>query len=269
VERLEKSAKDMIEKLDNSADEKAKADPTNKKKIKEEFKENKTHVNNFKDNTKKQMKEILSTLKQNPGVNKFLYKKAFEKEFDNFMEKMSLLLSGIEVTFPKVTEKVKNIVIEFGPENYSQTIRSYDIIPKNKKNDSYNEEFSDEDLIFDLQGDEEAIMDEQPIIEESFRQPRIEDSVEQAIIEESMRQAEEERMNDSLKQALMRQAKMEESMRQANEAKRISAARRAEREKREKFIREREEEGPLIFGGRGRKTVNKKNRQKNTKRFKK
>jgi hypothetical protein len=254
----------MIEKLDNSADEKAKADPTNKKKIKEEFKENKTHVNNFKDNTKKQMKEILSTLKQNPGVNKFLYKKAFEKEFDNFMEKMSLLLSGIEVTFPKVTEKVKNIVIEFGPENYSQTIRSYDIIPKNKKNDSYNEEFSDEDLIFDLQGDEEAIMD---------KQPRIEDSVEQAIIEESMRQAEEERMNDSLKQALIdesiRQAKVEESMREANEAKRISAARRAEREKREKFIREREEEGPLIFGGRGRKTVNKKNRQKNTKRFKK
>lgn len=205
MERLEKSAKDMIEMLKNSSDEMASADPTNKKKIKEEFQKNKDHVNNFKDNTKKQMKEILSTLKQNPGVNKFLYKKAFEKEFNNFMEKMSLLLSGDKVSSaPIIREEVKNIVIEFTPKeySYSQAIpQSSDIFKE------YNEMYPDD--TWDFPQEEEEAID----------------------------------------------------------------TRKAEREKRERLLAQ--EEGDSDFdlnGGKTkdrRKTRNKKNRQKNTKRFKK
>jgi hypothetical protein len=209
MERLEKSAKDMIQMLKNSSDEMASADPTNKKKIKEEFQKNKDHVNNFKDNTKKQMKEILSTLKQNPGVNKFLYKKAFEKEFNNFMEKMSLLLSGDKVSSaPIIREEVKNIVIEFTPKeySYSQAIpQSSDIFKE------YNEMYPDDTWDF----------------------PQVEEEEEAAI-----------------------------------------DTRKAEREKRERLLAQ-EEEGDSDFdlnGGKTRdrrKTRNKKNRQKNTKRFKK
>jgi hypothetical protein len=208
MERLEKSAKDMIQMLKNSSDEMASADPTNKKKIKEEFQKNKDHVNNFKDNTKKQMKEILSTLKQNPGVNKFLYKKAFEKEFNNFMEKMSLLLSGDKVSSaPIIREEVKNIVIEFTPKeySYSQAIpQSSDIFKE------YNEMYPDDTWDFPQEEEEEEAID----------------------------------------------------------------TRKAEREKRERLLAQ-EEEGDSDFdlnGGKTkdrRKTRNKKNRQKNTKRFKK
>ncbi len=207
MERLEKSAKDMIQMLKNSSDEMASADPTNKKKIKEEFQKNKDHVNNFKDNTKKQMKEILSTLKLNPGVNKFLYKKAFEKEFNNFMEKMSLLLSGDKVSSaPIIREEVKNIVIEFTPKenSYSQVIpQSSDIFKE------YNEMNPDDTWDFPQEEEEEEAID----------------------------------------------------------------TRKAEREKRERLLAQ--EEGDSDFdlnGGKTkdrRKTRNKKNRQKNTKRFKK
>jgi hypothetical protein len=118
VERLERTAKNVIEMLENIARENTRADPTNKKRIKEELKKNKQHVNNFKDNSKMQMKEILSTLKLNPEKNTLAYKNVFDSEFDNFEKNMTLFLTGNEMPFP---QEVQNIVIKIAPqEEYSQ-----------------------------------------------------------------------------------------------------------------------------------------------------
>ena len=113
VERLEKEAKEVVEMLEKTTDAKAKADPANKKMMKEELKEKKERVKIFKENTKKQMKDILNTLKLNPGNNQFKYKSVFQDEFENFQKNMELFVSG-EGELPLIEDgQVKNIFIKF------------------------------------------------------------------------------------------------------------------------------------------------------------
>ena len=88
LERLDKEAKEVVEMLEKTTDAKAKADPANKKMMKEELKEKKERVKIFKENTKKQMKDILNTLKRKPGNYQFNYKSIFQTEFENFKENM-------------------------------------------------------------------------------------------------------------------------------------------------------------------------------------
>ena len=115
VERLEKEAKEVVEMLEKTTNAKAKADPANKKMMKEELKEKKERVKIFKDNTKKQMKDILNTLKLNPGNNQFTYKSVFQNEFENFQKNMGLFVSG-EGELPLIEDnQVKNILIKFSP----------------------------------------------------------------------------------------------------------------------------------------------------------
>lgn len=115
VERLEKEAKEVVEMLEKTTDDKAKADPANKKMMKEELKDKKERVKIFKENTKKQMKDILNTLKLNPGNNQFKYKSAFQSEFDNFQKNMELFASGKR----ELSEEppVKNVLIELNEVN--------------------------------------------------------------------------------------------------------------------------------------------------------
>ncbi len=94
VERLEKEAKEVVEMLEKTTDAKAKADPANKKMMKEELREKKDRVKIFKENTKKQMKDILNTLKADPGNYQFKYKSIFQTEFENFEKNMGLFVSG-------------------------------------------------------------------------------------------------------------------------------------------------------------------------------
>ena len=115
LERLDKEAKEVLEMLEKTTDDKAKADPANKKMMKEELKEKKECVKIFKENTKKKMKIILNTLKMNPGNNQFKYKSVFQKEFKNFKENMGLFVSG-EGELPLIKDdQVKNILIKFSP----------------------------------------------------------------------------------------------------------------------------------------------------------
>jgi putative sterol carrier protein len=117
VERLEKEAKKVVEMLEKTTDAKAKADPANKKMMKEELKEKKERVKIFKENTKKQMKDILNTLKLNPGNNQFKYKSVFQDEFENFQKNMELFVSG-EGELPLIEDgQVKNILIKFSPSD--------------------------------------------------------------------------------------------------------------------------------------------------------
>jgi hypothetical protein len=116
VERLEKEAKEVVEMLEKRTDAKAKADPANKKMMKEELKETKERVKIFKENTKKQMKDILNTLKLNPGNNQFKYKSVFQDEFENFQKNMELFVSG-EGELPSMEEpRVENIFIKFSSQ---------------------------------------------------------------------------------------------------------------------------------------------------------
>jgi len=117
LERLDKEAKEVVEMLEKTTDAKAKADPANKKMMKEELREKKERVKIFKENTKKQMKDILNTLKVNPGNNQFKYKSVFQDEFENFQKNMELFVSG-EGELPLIEEdQVKNILIKFSPSD--------------------------------------------------------------------------------------------------------------------------------------------------------
>ena len=117
VERLEKEAKEVVEMLEKTMDDKAKADPANKKMMKEELKDKKERVKIFKENTKKQMKDILNTLKLKPGNYQFNYKSIFQKEFENFQNNMGVVISG-EGELPLIKDdQVKNIFIKFSPSD--------------------------------------------------------------------------------------------------------------------------------------------------------
>ena len=144
VERLEKEAKKVVEMLEKTTDAKAKADPANKKMMKEELKENKERVKIFKENTKKQMKDILNTLKLNPGNNQFTYKSVFQNEFENFQKNMGLFVSG-EGELPLIEDnQVKNILIKFSPSD--------PIIEDPFIEDPFMKEFYDDDDESDIQG---------------------------------------------------------------------------------------------------------------------
>jgi putative sterol carrier protein len=143
VERLEKEAKKVVEMLEKTTDAKAKADPANKKMMKEELKETKERVKIFKENTKKQMKDILNTLKLNPGNNQFKYKSVFQDEFENFQKNMELFVSG-EGELPLIEDgQVKNILIKFSPSD--------PIIEDPFIEDPFMKEFYDDDES-DIQG---------------------------------------------------------------------------------------------------------------------
>jgi hypothetical protein len=116
IEKVENDAKKVVEILKNTTDAKAKADPANKKMMKEELKDKKERVNIFKENTKKQMKNILNTLELNPGKNQINYKSVFKSEFENFQKNMGLVVSG-EGELPSMEEpRVENIFIKFSSQ---------------------------------------------------------------------------------------------------------------------------------------------------------
>lgn len=140
VERLEKEAKEVVEMLEKTTDAKAKADPANKKIMKEELKEKKERVKIFKENTKKQMKDILNTLKLNPGNNQFKYKSVFQDEFENFQKKMELFVSG-EGELPLIEDdQVKNILIKFSPSVVQDPLVQDPIIEDPFMKDFYDDE---------------------------------------------------------------------------------------------------------------------------------
>ena len=116
LERLDKEAKEVLEMLEKTTDDKAKADPANKKMMKEELKDKKERVKIFKENTKKQMKNILKTLELNPGKNQFKYKSVFQTEFENFQNNMKLFVSGKEELHSMEEPQVKNILIKFSAQ---------------------------------------------------------------------------------------------------------------------------------------------------------
>ena len=145
VERLEKEAKEVVEMLEKTTDAKAKADPANKKMMKEELKDKKERVKIFKENTKKQMKDILNTLKLKPGNYQFNYKSIFQKEFENFQNNMGVVISG-EGELPLIKDdQVKNILIKFSP-----SVVQDPIIEDPFMEDPFMEDFYDDES--DIQG---------------------------------------------------------------------------------------------------------------------
>ena len=145
VERLEKEAKEVVEMLEKTTDAKAKADPANKKMMKEELKDKKERVKIFKENTKKQMKDILNTLKLKPGNYQFNYKSIFQKEFENFQNNMGVVISG-EGELPLIKDdQVKNIFIKFSPSDVQDPI-----IEDPFMEDPFMEDFYDDES--DIQG---------------------------------------------------------------------------------------------------------------------
>ena len=145
VERLEKEAKEVVEMLEKTTDAKAKADPANKKMMKEELKDKKERVKIFKENTKKQMKDILNTLKLNPGNNQFKYKSVFQDEFENFQKKMELFVSG-EGDLPLMEgDQVKNILIKFSPSVVPDPIIEDPIMEDPIIEDPFMKDFYDDD----------------------------------------------------------------------------------------------------------------------------
>ena len=145
VERLEKEAKEVVEMLEKTTDAKAKADPANKKMMKEELKDKKERVKIFKENTKKQMKDILNTLKLKPGNYQFNYKSIFQKEFENFQNNMGVVISG-EGELPLIKDdQVKNIFIKFSP-----SVVQDPIIEDPFMEDPFMEDFYDDES--DIQG---------------------------------------------------------------------------------------------------------------------
>ena len=145
VERLEKEAKEVVEMLENTTDAKAKADPANKKMMKEELKEKKERVKIFKENTKKQMKDILNTLKLNPGNNQFKYKSVFQDEFENFQKKMELFVSG-EGELPLMEDdQVKNILIKFSPSVVQDPLVQDPLVQDPIIEDPFMEDFYDDE----------------------------------------------------------------------------------------------------------------------------
>lgn len=145
VEKLEKEAKEVVEMLEKTTDAKAKADPANKKMMKEELKDKKERVKIFKENTKKQMKDILNTLKLKPGNYQFNYKSIFQKEFENFQNNMGVVISG-EGELPLIKDdQVKNIFIKFSP-----SVVQDPIIEDPFMEDPFMEDFYDDES--DIQG---------------------------------------------------------------------------------------------------------------------
>ena len=150
LERLDKEAKEVVEMLEKTTDAKAKADPANKKMMKEELKEKKERVKIFKENTKKQMKDILNTLKRKPGNYQFNYKSIFQTEFENFKENMGLFVSG-EGELPLIKDdQVKNILIKFSPSVVQDPFMEDPFMEDPFMEDPFMEDFYDDES--DIQG---------------------------------------------------------------------------------------------------------------------